>query len=55
MLLRHPRPELGRVTFLGVEFIDGVASVRTIHPERALALRQHGCTFEDEPKKRRRR
>lgn len=55
MLIRHPRPELGRVTFLGVEFIDGTATVKNLHPEREAALLQHGCVIIDEPKPKRRR
>lgn len=40
--ITHPRPELGRQKFIGVEFRDGVATVETLHPERKLALEQHG-------------
>ena len=49
MLIKHPRPDLGRQKAFGVEFIDGVARVDELHPERELALRQHGFTIEDEP------
>lgn len=48
MLIKHPRPDLGRQKAFGVEFIDGVARVDELHPERELALRQHGFTIEDE-------
>jgi hypothetical protein len=48
MLIRHPRPELGRVNFLGVEFIDGTARVDELHLERAAALLQHGFIIERE-------
>lgn len=41
--ITHPRPELGRQVFLGVEFRDGVAEVESLHPERELALTQHSC------------
>ncbi|GAA1915286.1 hypothetical protein GCM10009775_04650 [Microbacterium aoyamense] len=44
--IQHPRPELGRVEAFGLEFIDGTARVEELHPERELALRQHGFTVE---------
>jgi hypothetical protein len=40
--ITHPRPQLGRQTAFQVDFRDGVAEVDTLHPERELALRQHG-------------
>lgn len=46
MRINHPRPALGRQRDLGLEFIDGVAVVESLHPERELALRQHGYTIE---------
>lgn len=46
MRIIHPRPELGRQTALGVDFRDGVATVESLHPERELALRQHGYLIE---------
>lgn len=46
--VRHPRPELGRQVFIGVEFVDGVATVESLHPEREAALLQHGFTIERE-------
>jgi hypothetical protein len=46
MRINHPRPELGRQHDLGVDFTDGVAIVESLHPERELALRQHGFTIE---------
>lgn len=49
MKITHPRPEAGRQTFIGVEFRDGVAFVDELHPERRLALIQHGATIEEEP------
>ncbi|WP_341935337.1 hypothetical protein MRBLWO14_000984 [Microbacterium sp. LWO14-1.2] len=49
MRITHPRPELGRQRALGVEFRDGVATVESLHPERELALRQHGFTIEADP------
>lgn len=49
MRINHPRPELGRQRTLGVEFIDGVATVESLHPERELALLQHGYTIEANP------
>lgn len=47
--ITHPRPELGRQHFIGVDFRDGIAEVEDLHPERELALRQHGFTVEREP------
>lgn len=44
--ITHPRPQLGRQTALGVEFIDGIATVESLHPERAQALIQHGYEVE---------
>lgn len=49
MRISHPRPQLGRQRDLGVEFRDGVATVDSLHPERELALRQHGFTIEADP------
>lgn len=49
MRITHPRPQLGRQRDLGVEFRDGVATVESLHPERELALRQHGYTIEADP------
>ena len=49
MRINHPRPELGRQRALGVEFIDGVATVESLHLERELALLQHGYTIEADP------
>ncbi len=49
MRINHPRPQLGRQRDLGVEFIDGVAIVESLHPERELALRLHGYTIEADP------
>lgn len=49
MRINHPRPQLGRQRDLGVDFIDGVAHVESLHPERELALRQHGYTIEADP------
>lgn len=40
--ITHPRPQLGRQSALGVEFIDGIATVEDLHPEREQALFQHG-------------
>jgi len=45
--ITHPRPEPGRQTAFQVEFVDGVASVESLHPERELALTQHGFTVEE--------
>lgn len=47
MKITHPRPEAGRQEFIGVEFRDGVAFVDELHPERRLALTQHGATIEE--------
>mgnify|MGYP001553901316 CR=1 FL=1 len=44
--ITHPRPQLGRQKDLGIDFIDGVATVDELHPERELALDQHGFTIE---------
>ena len=46
--ITHPRPQAGRQTAFQVDFRDGVAHVDTLHPERALALTQHGFTIEDD-------
>lgn len=47
--ITHPRPQLGRQRDLGIEFIDGIAEVDELHPERALALVQHGFTIDETP------
>lgn len=46
MRINHPTPQPGRQHALGVDFRDGVATVDNLHPERELALRQHGFTIE---------
>ena len=46
MRIIHPRPQDGRQSDFGVEFVDGVAEVESLHPERELALLQHGFTIE---------
>lgn len=46
MRITHPTPQPGRQRALGVEFRDGVATAESLHPERELALRQHGYTIE---------
>lgn len=46
MRIIHPRPELGRQTKFDVDFIDGVATVETLHPEREFAFRQHGFAIQ---------
>ncbi|MEJ6554033.1 hypothetical protein PQI51_03220 [Microbacterium esteraromaticum] len=48
MRINHPAPQLGRQEFLGIEFVDGVARVDDLHPERARALAQHGATIFEE-------
>lgn len=48
MRIIHPRPELGRQKALGVDFIDGTATVESLHPERERALTQHGFTILEE-------
>lgn len=53
--ITHPRPQAGRQTAFQVEFVDGLADVESLHPERALALTQHGFTITDAPKPKRRR
>lgn len=42
MRIFHPRPQIGRQEFIGVEFRGGVAEVDELHPERLVALEQHG-------------
>lgn len=42
--ITHPRPQQGRQSAFGVDFIDGTATVEVLHPERELALIQHGFT-----------
>lgn len=49
MRIIHPQPVAGRQTAFDVEFVDGVATVEALHPERELALRQHGFRFEEDP------
>lgn len=49
MRITHPRPQAGRQHSLGIDFTDGTATVDTLHPERELALRQHGYTIEADP------
>lgn len=44
--ITHPRPVPGRQSAFGVEFIDGVATVDELHPERERALTQHGYTVQ---------
>lgn len=44
--ITHPRPQLGRQSALGVEFVDGITTVEALHPERELALKQHGFKIE---------
>lgn len=44
--ITHPRPQAGRQTMFGIGFVDGVATVDALHPERELALTQHGFTVE---------
>jgi hypothetical protein len=43
--ITHPRPQQGRQSALGVEFVDGSAAVENLHPEREQALIQHGFTL----------
>lgn len=40
--IHAPEPVVGRSVFLDVEFVDGVAEVDSLHPERARALMLHG-------------
>lgn len=47
MRIFHPRPQIGLQKFIGVEFRGGVAEVDELHPERRVALEQHGFTIED--------
>lgn len=49
MRIIHPQPLAGRQTEFDVDFTDGVATVDSLHPERELALRQHGFRFEEDP------
>lgn len=42
MRIFHPRPQIGRQKFIGVEFRGGVAEADELHPERRVALEQHG-------------
>lgn len=46
MRIIHPRPLAGRQVEMGLDFVDGVATVESLHPERELALLQHGYTVE---------
>lgn len=47
MRIFHPRPKPGRQKFIGVNFRGGVAEVDELHPERRLALEQHGFAIQD--------
>lgn len=47
MRIFHPRPQIGRQHFIGVDFQGGVAEVEALHPERRLALEQHGFRIEE--------
>ncbi|WP_295851190.1 Rho termination factor N-terminal domain-containing protein [uncultured Microbacterium sp.] len=49
MRIIHPQAVAGRQEAFDVEFTDGVATVEALHPERELALRQHGFRFEEDP------
>ena len=46
MRITHPRPTAGRSEDFGVAFVDGIATVESLHPERERALLQHGFTLE---------
>lgn len=46
MRIIHPRPQAGHQSDFQVDFTDGVATVESLHPERELALLQHGFTIE---------
>lgn len=48
MRIIHPHPVQGRQKFIGVEFVDGVATVDELHPETVTALGQHGYVIEPE-------
>ncbi|WP_167131932.1 hypothetical protein [Paramicrobacterium chengjingii] len=39
--ITHPRPQAGRQTEFGVDFADGVALVKSLHPVRLQAFKQH--------------
>lgn len=49
MRITHPRPQAGRQKAFQLEFIDGVAEIESLHPERELALLQHGYTIQADP------
>jgi hypothetical protein len=46
--IHAPEPSVGRTSFLDIEFVDGVAHVDDLHPERAKALTLHGYTVIEE-------
>lgn len=46
--IHTPEPVTGRSSFLDVDFVDGVAHVEELHPERAKALTLHGYTVIEE-------
>lgn len=46
--IHTPEPITGRSSFLDVDFVDGVAHVAVLHPERAKALTLHGYTVIEE-------
>ncbi|GAB2519481.1 hypothetical protein [Paramicrobacterium agarici] len=39
--ITHPRPQAGRQREFGVDFTDGVAFVKSLHPVRLQAFKQH--------------
>lgn len=54
----HPHAERGRTRAFDIEFVDGVATVDALHPERERALLQHGFSVihpVERPSKPRRR
>lgn len=47
MKIIHPRFQPGRIVFLGIEFVDGVARVDGLSPIVEATLLQHGFTIEE--------
>lgn len=47
--ITHPRPVAGRTTAFGIEFVDGVAQVDVLHPERRAALLLHRYVIDERP------
>jgi len=45
--IKHPAPVSGTVSAVGLDFVDGVAEVKTISDEARAVLVEHGFTIDD--------